>query len=103
MKTTTMLVPLDTLLRPKMQVVQKTLQTYSKEGWDVAELALMFGRSRQWTRQLVTNKGRRFFCCGCGEPAVKKNAFCVRCDRDEEPVKDLMVVGDVVEQLEGEA
>ena len=59
---------------------QARIARYADDGWDIPELAVMFGISESWTKMILRDRVKRFFCAGCGAPALKKNAECPRCD-----------------------
>lgn len=83
MTTFAQVVPQADVLSQAVIAKAELMQRYSDEGWDVEEIASMFGLSVSWSKTLLSGKPvRRFFCQGCGAPALKKNAACVRCDSD---------------------
>lgn len=84
MTTFAMTVPLESVLSKKVLAKADRMRTYTDEGWEPAEVAVMFGLSESWTKVLLRGTPvRRFFCKGCGAPALKKHAPCVRCDSEQ--------------------
>jgi hypothetical protein len=77
-------VELASVLSSAVMAKAEAMRNYVDEGWEVPEVAKMFGLSESWSNVLVSGRPvRRFFCEGCGAPALKKNSSCVRCDSDE--------------------